>query len=149
MIIPAVYEHVRAIVAKLGHADWAALPDHGDRLQRVVADIPPAVWHKVSNEVATRYRSLEERYGRSTAIAIVAAGIVGSAVPLPGTTVLAVAPLIALAELHHRLSAESGVSGAIRSLKTRLAESEIRQLGGQWVHDLADVLRSEGGQEHG
>jgi hypothetical protein len=142
-MIQAVYEHVRAVVGRLGHAEWAALPDHGERLQRLVADVPPAVWHKVSAAVATRYHALEERYGRPTAIAILSAGILGTAVPVPGTTVLATAPLIALAELHHRLAAQPDPGGAGGPVKIHLAESEILRLGRQWVQDLAGVLKKE------
>jgi hypothetical protein len=142
-MIQAVYEHVRAVVVGLGHAEWAVLPDHGERLERLVTEVPPAVWHKVSAAVATRYHTLEERYGRPTAIAIVSAGILGTAVPVPGTTVLATAPLIALAELHHRLVAPPDPGGAAGPVKIHLAESEILHLGRQWVQDLAGVLKKE------
>src|SRR6516225_7842816 len=124
-MIHIVHEHLRAVVHGLGHAELAALPDHGERLRQLVASVPPAVWHKVSGAVATRYNSLEGRYGRPTAIAILSAGIVGTAVPLPGTTVLAMAPLIALAELHHRLHAAPGPGGAPWGGKIHLAELEI------------------------
>src|SRR6516165_6716178 len=107
-----VHEHLRAVVGGLGHVELAALPDHGERLRQLVASVPPAVWHKVSGAVATRYNSLEGRYGRPTAIAILSAGIVGTAVPLPGTSLVAVAPLLALAELHHQLVAAPGTGGA-------------------------------------
>jgi hypothetical protein len=137
-MIQAVHEHLRAVTGRLGYAEWAALPDHGERLQQLVASVPPAVWHKVSGAVATRYHSLEGRYGRPTAIAIVSAGIVGSAVPLPGTTVVAMAPLIALAELHHQL-----VPALLGGAKIHLAESEIVHLGRQWMQDLAGMLKDE------
>ena len=142
-MIQAVYEHVRAVVHRVGHPDWAALPEHGERVQRLVAHVPEAIWHKVSSTVETHYRNLEQRYGRHTAIAILSAGIVGSAVPLPGTTILAVAPLIGLAELHHRVTAGPGLGGAVEAVKTRLADSEIVQLGRQWVQDLAEALKQE------
>jgi hypothetical protein len=121
----------------------AALPDHGERLRQLVASVPPAVWHKVSGAVATRYNSLEGRYGRPTAIAILSAGIVGTAVPLPGTTVLAMAPLIALAELHHQLVAAPDPGGAPWGATIHLAESEILHHGRQWMQDLAGVLKEE------
>jgi hypothetical protein len=140
-MIQAVYEHVRAVVGRVGHAEWAALPDHSERLQRLVAGVPPAVWHKVSDAVATRYRTLEERSGRPTAVAILSAGILGSAVPVPGTTVMAMAPLIALAELHHQLSARPDPGGVAGAVTIHLAGSEILRLGRQWVQDLADVLK--------
>jgi hypothetical protein len=142
-MIQVVYEHVRTILSRLGRTEWAAFSDHGERVQQLVANVPPAVWRKVSGAVAAHYRGLEERYGRATAIAILAAAIVGSAVPAPGTTFLAMAPLIALAELHHQLTTGPGLSGAVDVVKVRLADSEILQLGRQWVQDLADVLKQD------
>jgi hypothetical protein len=138
-MIQAVVEHVRAVLGGLGHAEWAALPDHGERVQRLVATVPGAVWNKVSAEVAARYRTLEERYGRRTALATLSAGILASAVPVPGSTVLAMAPLVALVELHYRLAAEP--AGAARAVKIHLAESEILHLGRQWVQDLTGALK--------
>src|SRR6516162_4706043 len=140
-MIHIVHEHLRAVVGRLGHAELAALPDHGERLRHLVARVPPAVWHKVSGAVARRYQSLEGRYGRPTAIAILSAGIVGTAVPLPGTTVVAMAPLIALAELHHQLVAEPSSGGASLGAKIHLAQSDILNLGKQWMQDLAGVLK--------
>ena len=138
-----VHEHLRAVVSGLGHAELAALPDHGERLRQLAASVPPAVWQKVSGAVAKRYYALERRYGRTTAIAILSAGIAGTAVPLPGTTVLAMAPLIALAELHHQLVAAPSPGGAPWRAKINLAESEILHLGRQWMQDLAGVLKEE------
>jgi hypothetical protein len=142
-MIQAVHEHLRAVAGRLGYAEWAALPEHGERLRQLVASVPPAAWQRVSGEVATRFHALEGRYGRPTAIVILSAGIVGTAVPLPGTTLLAAAPLIALAELHHQLTAAPGPGGAAWSAKILLAESEILQLGKQWMQDLAGVLKDE------
>jgi hypothetical protein len=138
-----VHEHLRAVAHGLGHAECAALSDHGERVRQLVASVPPAVWHKVSGKVATHYHNLEGRYGRPAAIAIVSAGIVGTAVPLPGTTVVAVAPLIAVAELHHQLIGASGLGDSPLAAKIHLAESEVLHLGKQWMHDLAGVLREE------
>jgi hypothetical protein len=139
-MIRSIHEHIQAVAGKLGHPAVAALAEHGERVQKLVAHVPPAVWHKVSDAVAARYRPLEERYGRPTAIAIVSAGIVGTAVPLPGTTVVAVAPVLAAAELHHRLVAQ-GLDIVSLVQKIHLDESEILHLGRQWMHDLAGVLR--------
>ena len=142
-MIHIVHEHLRAVVGRLGHAELAALPDHGERLRHLVARVPPAVWHKVSGAVVTRYNSLEGRYGRPTAIAILSAGIVGMAVPLPGTAVVAMAPLIALAELHHRLAAARDPGGTPWGANIHLTESEILHHGRQWMQHLAGVLEEE------
>jgi hypothetical protein len=142
-MIHVVHEHIRAVVGRLGHVDLADLPDHGERLRQLVASLPPAVWNKVSGAVATRYHHLEGRYGRHAAIAIISAGIVGTAVPLPGTTVLAMAPLIAAAELHHQLVAPPDPGGTSLGAKIHLMESEVLHLGRQWMHDLAGVLKDD------
>jgi hypothetical protein len=142
-MIQAVHEHIRAIAGRLGHVDLAALPEHGERLRQLVAGVPPAAWNKVSDAVTTRYHSLEGRYGRPTALAILSAGIVGTAVPLPGTTFVAVAPLLALAELHHQLAMSSGPDAAPWAAKIHLAESEIVDLGSQWMQELAGILKEE------
>jgi hypothetical protein len=133
----AVIEHVRQVVERLGHAELAALQDHGERLRGLVVHVHGAVWHKVRARAVTRYRTLEERYGRHMAIAILSAGILGCAVPLPGTTVLAMAPLLAMAELHHQLHTAHEHGGVAEAVKTHLAESEILHLARQWVHELA------------
>jgi hypothetical protein len=139
-MIHAVHDHLRAVAGGLGHAA-AALADHDERVRQLVASVPPAVWHKVSGAVATRYHSLEGRYGRPTAIAIISAGIVGTAVPLPGTTVLAAAPLIGLAELHHQLVGKHDPGGTSTGAKIHLAESEILHLGQHLIQDLAGTLQ--------
>jgi len=64
-------------------------------------------------------------------------------VPLPGTSILAVAPLIGLAELHHRIAAVNEQEGGIVA-KLRLAEADIRQMGKQWIEDLAELVRLRG-----
>jgi hypothetical protein len=138
----SIHEHIQAVSGSLGFAELAAIADHSERVRHLVAHVPPAVWDKVSGAVATRYRPLEERYGRPTAIAIISAGIVGTAVPLPGTTLLAVAPVIAAAELHHRLVAH-GLDLASLVHRIPLAESEILHLGRQWMQDLTGVLQEE------
>ena len=139
----SVREHVQTVANALGHPDWAALTDHGERVQRLVAEIPPALWQKVQHAVSTNYQRLETRYGRPMAVAIVSAGIVGTAVPLPGTSIVAVAPLIGLAELHHRIAgADEQEEGILAIL--RHAEADIRQKGKQWIEHLADLVRSRG-----
>jgi hypothetical protein len=140
MMIHVVHERLRAVASGLGQAEWAALTDHAERLEHLVANVPHAVWHKVSRAVVERYGQLEERYGRPTAIAILSAGIAGSAVPVPGTTFVAMAPLIGLAELHHKLVIESGAGTMAQAVY--LAESEILHLGKQWVHELAAALET-------
>jgi len=141
----AACERIKAVAKAIGRGEWAALSDRGERLQRLVAEIPQATWRKVQHAVSTNYQRLEARYGRPTAVAIVSAGIVGTAVPLPGTSIVAVAPLIGLAELHHRIAAadEQGILG-----KLRLAEADIEKMGKQWIEDLGNLVRPRGDEEN-
>jgi hypothetical protein len=80
----ATTEHVRRVVERLGHAELAALQDHGERLRGLAIQIHGAVWQKVRAKALARYRALEARYGRQMAIAILSAVIFGCAVLLAG-----------------------------------------------------------------
>ncbi len=131
-----VHERVRAVAHAAGGAEWAELPGHVERLERLVAALPPAIWHRISNAVRTKYEFLEERYGRTTAVAIVTAGIVGSAVPLPGTGLAAIAPVIGLAELHHRLFRLLVPAGTALADHVALTAAEVQRLGNELIVEL-------------
>jgi hypothetical protein len=120
---------------------WAGLADHEEHLRRLAAELPPAVWQKVKNAVATRYYELEARYGRRTALAIVSVGILATPVPVPGSTFLAAAPLIGLAELHRRLTAVPEPPAADLMTKITITEAESHHLGRQWAQELATLLK--------
>ncbi len=138
-LMSAERKHVQAAAAALGHSSWAALSDHGECLQRLLGEIPQDLWHKVRHAVATKYEGLEARYGKTMAVAILSAGILGAAVPVPGTSFVAAAPLIGLAGLHHRLTAGGGPTGGALA-EARLAEEEIGRLGWQWLGELVILV---------
>src|SRR4051794_40886702 len=117
----AVHEQIQAVTAAAGHGD---LPDHAERLRHLVAGLPSDLWHKLSAAVGTKDHQFETRYGRATAVAIVAAGIVGTAVPLPFTSVLTAAPVIGLAELHHQVAPTLYAAREDVAAKAELAETE-------------------------
>jgi hypothetical protein len=139
--VRAVAAHVRAVVGGLTDPGWAGLGDHEEWLRRVAAELPPAVWHKLQKAVATRYSQLEGRYGRSTALAIVSVGILATPLPVPGSALLAVAPLIVLAELHHRLTAVPEPPAEELLTRTTLTEAERHHLGQKCVQELATLLK--------
>jgi hypothetical protein len=62
---------------------------------------------------------------------------------LPGASVLAAAPLIALVELRHQLVGKHDPGGTSQWAELRLAESEILDLGRQGIRDLAGVQKEE------
>lgn len=134
-----VHERVRAVAHAAGGAEWAELPGHVERLERLVTALPPAIWHRVSTAVRTKYEFLEGRYGRATAVAIVAAGVVGSAVPLPGTGIVAIAPVIGLAELHHRLCPLLVPAGSALADRVALTAAEVQRLGDELVLELTGL----------
>jgi hypothetical protein len=139
-ILQAVTEQVREMAAALGEVE-ATVTEHGQRLELLVARVPADVWSKVSTAVATHYGNLEERYGRRTAIAILSAGIVGAVVPVPGTSVLAMAPLIAVAELHHRLGTQPESNAALGNAQ-QLTHPEVMKFGSHWMQVLSNALKS-------
>jgi hypothetical protein len=101
--------------------------------------MPVGVWHKVRTAVATKYHDLEQRYGRRMATAIVVAGILGTAVPLPGTSIVAAAPLLGLAELHHQLAAMPNPAAELGAMVSH-ANAEIRKVAEHWLHELVQLV---------
>ena len=136
-----IAERVRVAVEALCDPRRDMPADHEERLRRLVAELPPAAWHKVRNAVATRYGKLEARYGRREALVIISVGILATPVPVPGSTFLAAAPLIGLAELHRRLTAAPEPPTEDLMTKPTLTEAESHHLGQQWVEELTAVLK--------
>ena len=65
--------------------------------------LPAKTWERAKAKAKEKYSKLEARYGRKLAIAILAAGIAGTATPLPGGGLVAAAPILAVAEMYVRL----------------------------------------------
>jgi SPP1 gp7 family putative phage head morphogenesis protein len=68
----------------------------GNMLTRTVA--------RIKAKIAEKYKKLEARYGPRFAKAIIGAALAGLPVPLPGASIMAAAPMLALAELHHQIT---------------------------------------------
>lgn len=101
-------------------------------------EIPATIIRKAKQKVLDRYNTLEGRYGRKYALAIIAAGIVGTPIPVPGATLAAVAPVIVLAELHRRLI---GVVAGQKDLQ--LTPEEIEKLGKEFVAELLEGFEKD------
>jgi hypothetical protein len=91
--------------------------------------------------VKKRYKQLEARYGKDYAMAILAAGIVGTAVPLPGTSLLAAAPVIALAETHRAMAPRNAPVGSPLQLPG-LALERLGDLGRWFIDELRQDFAS-------
>jgi hypothetical protein len=100
-----------------------------------------------------KYKAMEARYGRKTALAIFASGqafgwgLMGvgqltAGVPLyiPGSTYLGMLPAIAIAELHYRIKHRLA-EGA----EAELSQHEIDELGQQLYQEIADHWEELGG----
>ena len=93
-------------------SDAAALHRGADSkakaILRAAVKVPKRFMGKVRDKVKATYAKLDKRYGPRYAKAIVAAGLTGLPVPLPGASVMMAAPVIAVAELHRQLSKMAG-----------------------------------------
>jgi hypothetical protein len=141
MHLLAIHAHIRAVAEAVGRSELAALADHGERVRGLVAGVSQEAWGKVENVVSAKYHKLEQRYGRPMAVAIVSAGILGTAVPLPGTTIIAAAPLLGLAELHHRLSGTAEPGPAAPAENMGLDDAEVRHHSAAWIAELTNLAQ--------
>jgi hypothetical protein len=86
------------------------------------------------------YGILVDRYGPGYARAIVGAGLVGLPIPIPGSTVLTAAPVLAAAEVHRALADKHIVQESV-AVVTLTAE-QIHTLGRHWVEELLHAFAS-------
>ncbi len=75
-----------------------------EKLVAMAADIPAKLYARAKDKAKQTYDKFEQKYGRKTAIAILASAIAGSVIPLPGSTLLMAAPVIAAAEMYKIMS---------------------------------------------
>lgn len=95
--------------------------------------VPRAALNAAMSKVKAHYSSLSSRYGPRYAKAIIGAGLAGVPVPLPGASLLTAAPVMAVAELHRRLSGRSiphGENGI------RLESEQVRELGKAFMESV-------------
>ena len=74
------------------------------RIIDTLKGLPAAAAKKARAKVQSTYERLQGRYGRNYARAIVAFGLAGLPIPLPGSSILMAAPVLAVAELHRRIA---------------------------------------------
>lgn len=97
--------------------------------------LPAKVVSAVRNKVKEKFAQLETRYGRKWAIAIMAAGIMAAPIPVPGSSLLAAAPLMGMAELHRLVSRAD-------NSKVELSDEEVEKLGRKLLKELHEELAS-------
>jgi DNA-binding beta-propeller fold protein YncE len=113
-------------------------PEHAEPIHHGLLawmeDVPRHLLHRAVGKVKQTYGVLEQRYGAGYARAILGAGLVALPVPVPGSSALAAAPLLAAAEVHRAL-AQSGAVGAASSAVVLTAE-EIHSVGKRFLQEL-------------
>ncbi len=97
------------------------------------ANIPIKIAKAAKAKIAQKYDQLKGRYGSKFAIAIIAAGVAGIPIPLPGSSLLTAAPVIAAAEIVRALSKSAKAEDG----DVELTDEEIEQLGEEF---MAEVL---------
>jgi DNA topoisomerase IB len=98
----------------------------------------PGRW--IRGKVKNAYGRLEQRYGPKMAVAIVGAGLVGLPLPVPGSSVLTAAPVIAMAELYRR------VRGRFDEDEAELDPAEVDRLGKAFAQHLVRTWHEQTGK---
>ena len=99
-------------------------------------ELPAATYAWAKAKVQGRYAGLERRYGRKYAVAIMGAGLAGLPLPVPGSSLLTAAPVVAIAELHTRLSRSGRLAEAAEGrspAEPQLSAEELARLGAAFV----------------
>jgi hypothetical protein len=89
---------------------------------------PSRVWTASIAQVKKRFKQLKNRYGPGYTYAMVLAVFIALFSPVPGTTLVAIATIVLIAEIHRAIAKSSGFSKAITALWNRAAETYSRKL---------------------
>lgn len=109
---------------------------HADSWASFGKKLPGRALAAAASKVKEKYGKLETRYGRATAIAIMGAGIAGLPLPVPGSSFLTAAPVIAAAELYRYFSGGGKAVKESDAEPVKLSEEEIKKLGKQLLDEL-------------
>jgi len=96
--------------------------------------VPRHLVHRAVGKVKDTYGVLVQRYGPGYARAIVGAGLVGLPIPVPFSTALTAAPVLAAAEVHRALADKHILQGSVATVT--LTAEHIQTLGRHWMEEL-------------
>ena len=102
----------------------------------LLKQLPAKAAGKIKQKVSQKYEQLKGRYGKAAAIAILAAGIAGTATPVPGGGLLAAAPVMGVCELY------LAVTGGHKALSFPAALLQGKAAGAKAL-DVPDVRQSD------
>jgi hypothetical protein len=100
--------------------------------------VPRHLVHRAVCKVKHTYGTLVKRYGPGYARAIVGAGLVGLPLPIPCSSALTAAPVLAAAEVHRALADKHIVPATVATVS--LTVEHIETLGKHWVQELLTVF---------
>jgi hypothetical protein len=106
-----------------------------------IAHVPHHLMVKAREQGRAAYTKLEHRYGPHYARAILAAGLAGLPVPVPFSTALTAAPVLAVAEIHRDLSRAGGLKGLAHVVV--LPVEEIAARGKHFMNELLHGAEAE------
>jgi hypothetical protein len=110
-------------------------------LEVEAAKVPRELVHGAVGKVKRVYAELAQRYGPGYARAIIAAGLVGLPVPIPFSTALTAAPVIAAAEIHRALARHAPLPAV--GAAAELSVARIEALAKKFRDDLARVFAEQ------
>jgi hypothetical protein len=116
------------------HELAAGLEEVSRHLEAEAVKVPAELVHRAVGKVKHLYAELSDRYGPGYAKAIVGAGLIGLPVPVPFSTALTAAPVIAAAEVHRAL-VKKNVLPAARAAAALTAD-QIQALAKRFLADL-------------
>ena len=111
-----------------------------------VEEVPRHLVHRAVGKVKHTYGFLVQRYGPGYARAIVGAGLVGLPIPVPFSTALTAAPVLAAAEVHRALADKHLLQESAATVT--LTAAHIETLGKRWMEELLHVFASTT-EQHG
>jgi hypothetical protein len=115
---------------------FAKAKDQAASLVKLVAKLPVKAATAARDKIAAKYKQAENRYGRKMAIAIIAAGVAGLPLPVPGSSLLLAAPLIAAGEAYRALSSKRDDEDP-----EDYTEDELMERGKKWLQEILDDWR--------
>jgi hypothetical protein len=116
---------------------------HGGILAQVEG-VPRHLVHRAVGKVKHTYGVLVQRYGPGYARAIVGAGLVGLPIPVPFSTALTAAPVLAAAEVHRALADKHVLREGVATVA--LTAEHIETLGKHWMEELLHAFASTADQ---
>lgn len=108
-------------------------------------ELPKAVIKKARAYANAKYQKLKTRYGKGMAKAIMAAGILGLPIPVPMSSLITAAPVIAVAEIYRAIHGAPvpDAAASLRAEEAEDAEMTVEEIKAAATEFMADLLGDE------